>query len=115
MKNISKLLLKKGNSYYRKGRILIKIFLISLAVFVLIQLVNIIGWGASNIVLTLTATSIYGFVNILIIVAYLGILVGLIGVPFYFIGLHYLGLGQISKNTDNLSRQEIPKDELPEL
>lgn len=113
MKNISKLLLGKGYSFYNKGKILIKILGISVAAFVLIILVALIGFGGLGGVLYFDSE--YGFANVLIAISYLGILVGLIGIPFYFIGLHYLGLGQISKNTDNLSRQEIPKDELPEL
>lgn len=107
MTNVSELLLQKGNSFYEKGKTLIKIFLISLAVFALILLITLIGWGASSILLSLTVTTIYGFVNFLIVVAYLGILIGLIGIPFYFLGLHYMGLGQIAKNTDNFNKEVV--------
>ena len=33
MTNVSELLLEKGNSFYKKGKMLIKIFLISLALY----------------------------------------------------------------------------------
>lgn len=112
MKSVSELLLNKGNSLYSEGKMLIKIFLISLAVFALILLITLMGWGADSILLSLTVTTGYGFVNFLIVVAYLGILVGAVGFPLYFYGLHYMGLGQIAKNTE---APVVKRDELPEL
>lgn len=111
MKSVSELLLNKGNSLYSKGKMLIKIFLISLALFALILLIALMGWGGSGLIWVLTFTS-YPFVNFLTVVAYLGILIGLVGIPFYFLGLHYMGLGQIGKNTE---KKEVISDELPEL
>lgn len=112
MTNVSELLLEKGNSFYKKGKMLIKIFLISLALFALILLIALMDWGSRyGLILVLTFTS-YPFVNFLTVVAYLGILIGLVGIPFYFLGLHYMGLGQIGKNTE---KKEVISDELPEL
>ena len=112
MTNVSELLLEKGNSFYKKGKMLIKIFLISLALFALILLIALMDWGSCyGLTLVLTFTS-YPFVNFLTVVAYLGILIGLVGIPFYFLGLHYMGLGQIGKNTE---KKEVISDELPEL
>ena len=103
MNNVSELVLKKGEKFYKVGRILVKVLGISAAIFVLILLIAILGWGMRIIPYVLGVNVDYDFVNMLIGLSYLGILVGLIGVPFYFLGLHYMGLGQIAKNTDNLN------------
>ena len=112
MTNVSELLLDKGNSFYKKGKMLIKIFRISLALFALILLIALMGWGGYGLIRVLTFITSYPFVNFLTVVAYLGILIGLVGIPFYFLGLHYMGLGQIGKNTE---KKEVISDELPEL
>lgn len=36
-------------------------------------------------------------------------------IPFYFFGLHYLGLGQIVRNTSSAGGNGILSDELPKL
>ncbi len=100
MDNIPKLLLTNGTKFYNFGRFAIKrLLLIGAAVWALIQLISLIGWGVNGLLLSLLAESIYSFVNLLVVAAYISILIGLVGVPFYFAGLHYLGLGQIAENT----------------
>lgn len=100
MNNVADLVLKKGEKFYRLGRTLVKVLGISLAVFLLILLIAILGWGSIVIPYVFLVNVDYAFVNFLIGLSYLGIVVGLIGVPFYFWGLHYMGLGQIAKNTE---------------
>ncbi len=116
MENVAELMFEKGTSFYNKGKTLLKILGISFAVFVLILLIAAIGWGGftSSLYCLAIATG-YGFVDFLIVVAYLGILIGLVGVPLYFLGLHYLGLGQIAKNTENFNSERTVSEELPEL
>ncbi len=108
MKNISELLLRKGTSFYKFGRIAIKFFLTIGAGLLAFIMMFADGYQLAY----LAISGYYEFVNFLMVLAYLGIFVGMIGMFLYFLGLHYLGLGQISKNT------EIPavkNDELPEL
>lgn len=101
MNYIADFLLEKGNSFYNKGRLLIKILLISLAIFALVLLIAFIGYGGIGVAYCLSLVSYYAIVNLLMGVTYVGILVGLVGIPLYFCGLHYLGLGQIAKNTQS--------------
>lgn len=115
MNNVSDLLLKKGEEFYNVGRTLLKVLGISIVSLTLIYLIALIGWGSKGILSVLTFTS-YTFVNFLTIVSYLGILIGLGGISSYHLGLHYMGLGQIAKNTKNLIvNREASSDELPEL
>lgn len=115
MTNVSDFVLNKGKSFYSKGKFMMKWLLLGgLALMVLIMLISQIGWGYwGQDYLIISGT--YGFVNFLMVIAYLGILIGLIGIPFYFIGLHYMGLGQIAKNTDNFNSEKSVSEELPEL
>jgi len=107
MKNISELLLERGTSFYEFGRSAIK-FCFPIGV-VIITLIMMFGDGYQLDYLAIDGY--YGFVNFLMVLGYISLTVGSIGVLFYDLGLHYLGLGQIAKNTDNLNRQEISKDE----
>ncbi|MGN0785251.1 MAG: hypothetical protein ACI4MR_06240 [Candidatus Aphodomorpha sp.] len=112
MENVSKLLLKKGKSFYKKGRPLIVLFWIGFALVVLIPLISFIGYGSSIAIGYLSLCGPIDFVNFLMGVGYLGILAGLIGFPLYFFGLHYMGLGQIAKNTET---HIVNDSDLPEL
>ena len=103
MKNVSDLVLRKGQQFYGIGKTAAKILGISAGVLALILFIGLLGWGAISLLYILSLHSDFSFVNFLTGLSYFGILVGVIGVPFYFMGLHFLGLGQIAKNTDNLS------------
>lgn len=98
--DISKTLLEKGAKFYKVGGVLIKVLLASLALFALIMIIGIIGWGTGSCLYILTVYTRYTFVDILIVISYLGIVAGLVGLPFFFFGLHYMGLGQIAINTE---------------
>lgn len=54
--------------------------------------------GNNDRLVYLAISGDYGFVNFLMMIGYLGILVGIIRISFYFIGLHYIWLGQIADN-----------------
>ena len=108
MKNISELLLRRGTSFYKFGRIAIKFFLTIGAGLLAFIMMFADGYQLAY----LAISGYYEFVNFLMVLAYLGILVGMIGMFLYFWGLHYLGLGQISKNTETPA---VKNDELPEL
>ena len=103
MKNVSDLVLRKGQQFYGIGKTAAKILGISAGVLALILFIGLLGWGARSPFYVLSLHSGFSFVDFLTGLSYLGIFVGIIGVPFYFIGLNYMGLGQIAKNTDNLS------------
>lgn len=112
MQNISELLLARGTKFYNFGRMAIKYFLLGgIALAAVILLISQIGWGYWGLDYLVLGGS-FGVVNFLMVIAYIGILVGLIGLTLYFAGLHYMGLGQIAKNTET---KTVVPDELPEL
>ena len=98
----SALLLYKGEKFYNVGSTMAKILGISAALLFLILLIGFMGWGVYSPLFILSVHSGYAFVDFLIGLSYLGLSVGLLGVPFYFIGLHLMGLGQIAYNTESL-------------
>ncbi len=77
-------------------------------------LICLIGWGAKDIILVLIVNS-YGFVNFLTVVSYIGIFIGIIGIPIFFLGLYYMGIGQIAVNTDKEDVEENIKVDNSEI
>ena len=111
MENVAELMFEKGTSFYKVGRIAIKWFLtIGVGLVALIML-----FAGEYRVAYLALNGYYAFVTFLMVLGYIGTLVGLIGVPLYFLGLHFMGLGQIAKNTDNFNSDKTVCEELPEL
>lgn len=111
----SALLLYKGEKFYNVGSTMAKILGISAALLFLILLIGFMGWGVYSPLYILSVHSGYAFVDFLIRLSYLGLSVGLLGVPFYFIGLHFMGLGQIAYNTESLCENHTSNNDLPEL
>lgn len=105
------LLLKKGQKFHCAGLICMQIFLISLAVFII-----------TLVLMAITGDNVYLFEDILTlwraVVVYCILLIvsliGMAGLPIgfilYCVGLHFIGLGQIAKNTYKGS-EEIEDDD----
>ena len=90
---------KKGLKLEQIGKKLFFCLLGGIAILILIAIASLIMGGSVIPYLLFAAEGSYKFVNFLDAVAYLGIVVGLIGIPLYFLGLIYVGLGQIAENT----------------
>lgn len=101
MKN-STLLLKKGEKFYSLGKVLCKIWFGSIALLILTLVIAALIEGPEAIgdCLTFSIHKSYAYVNVIMVLAYLGFLVGAAGPVMYFNGLKFIGLGQIAENTD---------------
>lgn len=108
MKNIPALLLEKGTSFYNFGSKTIRYFLIP-GLFIIFFV--LLGAGEGWRIDYLLIDGRYGFVNFLMALGYIGLIVGSVGLALYFLGLHYLGLGEISQSLNKLTRNEMLKDE----
>ncbi len=101
MVTISSLLYEKGTAFYYWGKFAIKGFLpAGFGLIALIQIISLLGWGYFTPEYFILEGT-YGFVIFLMVLAYLAILIGLTGINFYFLGLHYMGLAQIAKNAES--------------
>lgn len=96
MDGISNRLLERGAKLYEGGIVMIKTCLIAGLVLLVITLVT----TGEDVGEALTLRAYSTFTNILVAAAYLAILASLFGIRLYLLGLHYLGLGQIAKNTE---------------
>lgn len=101
MDNISALLLEKGTRLHKRGNLLIKISLVSIIVIVIVCIGALVMDGPEWMINCLAIKSAYGIVNLLMILAYFGVIIGGVAGGFlYYFGLHFMGLGQIVKNTE---------------
>ena len=94
--------LKKGLTFEKVGKILIFCLLGGIGLLILITLITLaMGGDVDDIMRSLFfgQYGMYWFVNFFDAIAYLAILVGCFGIPLYFFGLVYVGLGQIAENT----------------
>ncbi len=115
MKKSSRIVLEIGEKLYVVGKIMLY-GLIGFGLLILELLICCMGWGADDIIFVLAVKS-YEFVNFLTIISYIAIFVGTIGIPIFFLGLHYMGIGQIAVNTDKeeLQEQTAKEIEKPEI
>lgn len=101
MENISTLLSEKGTRFYKNGKLLLKISLVSVIVVIVVCIGALMMDGLEWAINCLAIRSAYGVVNLLMVLTYLGIIIGGIGgSSMYYWGLHFMGLGQIAKNTE---------------
>ena len=94
----SDLLIQTGEKYYGIGRALCKVLLISTILLVVILVIAVLVDGVEGILYVIFIGS-YDFVNVLTVLVYLGVAVGMAGPAIYFNGLKLIGLGQIARNT----------------
>lgn len=96
-------LLSIGEKQYQFGRFGIYNALpITLALTLLFFIVHLIA-GSAGTFIEAFAFEFYmaDFLQAIVVIAiYLGLLISVVSIPFYFSGLHYSGLGQIAENTE---------------
>lgn len=92
--NTEEYLLEKGMVFRKIGLGLFICFGAGIALFLLICFISLLGWGRIYL--------FTGFGTFFSWLAAVATSIGAVGgIPFYCIGLHYIGLGQIIKNTDH--------------
>ena len=92
--NIGQLLIEKGIKFYSIGKKGIFTLIAGIGLAVLICLIGLLLYGKIYFL------SGYSFTIIISTVSLLIIAVGITLLPFFFLGLHYLGLGKICENTE---------------
>ena len=93
---------EKGQSLYKLGKVFSFCGLIGFCMFVLSILGALAVKGGSAILFLLEFNlgSGYEFMYLILPVSYIGILLGIIGIPMYFHGLNIFALGRIARNTE---------------
>lgn len=99
---------RKGQKLYKLGKVFMFAGVCGLGLLLLISLFVIVVAGPYacfnalfNYVLVLNAgEGAYVLVNILVFVSYLGLLLGIVGIPMYTSGLKFFALGRIANNTE---------------
>ena len=97
----------KGQNLYKLGKVFTFAGVCGLGLLLLISIIVICAYDPSVLfgyVLLLNTLSGVGtvdfLVNILVFVSYLGILLGIVGIPLYISGLNLFALGRIAHNTE---------------
>jgi hypothetical protein len=91
----------KGQSLYKTGKIFTFIGICGFSLFALILIIAALLYGSSGILYVLSFDLYdFEFVIPLLIISYISILLGIIGVPMYFSGLNIFALGRIAHNTE---------------
>ena len=98
----SKKVEEKGQSIYKLGKIFMFIGVIGFALVVLSLLIAMMVVGADDAfeLLIFDIADRFAFMYPIMIISYLGILLGLIGVGLYFCGINLFALGRIVNNTE---------------
>lgn len=91
---IGKLLIEKGEKFYSIGKGGIGSLIAGLCLAVLICVISLIGYGQIYFLDGYTITIVAWIVSMLLVA------VGLFLIPFFFAGLHYMGIGRICENTE---------------
>ena len=101
---VSDIVLDAGKKLYAFGRLGVKVGLpVFLGLLVLLFIGQFIfGGGTDTFAAAMTFSAYYYTVpqTLFAVLIYLALLWVLIAIPFYFLGLHFMGLGQTAKNTD---------------
>lgn len=91
---IGKLLIEKGEKFYSIGKGGIGSLIAGLSLAAFICIVSLITEGRIYFLDGYTITVVGSVLSILLVT------VGLFLLPFFFFGLHYMGLGRICENTE---------------
>ena len=92
---------EKGQSLYKLGKKFIFMGVCGFAVLLLSMLIALAMYGSEGLI-NLIILNLRGFelMYVIVPVAYIGVCLGLIGVPMYFNGLNVFALGRIARNTE---------------
>ena len=93
---------EKGQSLYKLGKIFSFVGVIGFAVLLLSVLITLIFFGGSGVayLLSFEVGSEFAIMYLILPLSYIGILLGIIGIPMYFNGLSIFALGRIAHNTE---------------
>lgn len=91
--DIGNLLVEKGEKFYSTGKAGIISLLAGVGLAMLICLISFSSYGRVFFFDGYTITAIAWIVSIMLV------LIGSFLLPFFFFGLHYMGIGQICENT----------------
>ncbi|MBR6816351.1 MAG: hypothetical protein IKM60_02470 [Clostridia bacterium] len=100
MENVGELLLKKGKWMCGLSKKLFICAAIGLALLLIVWMGCAMQDASEYFPEYLVFEGPYAFVNVIVFLAYLGVLAGFGALPCYLYGLHFMGLGQIAKNTE---------------
>ena len=102
MEKNSQLVLSKGELFCDWGKKLTKVWIAAWSLLVIVILITLLIEDAMSIpiVLTFAVVDDYAFTVPIVLISYLGIILGTFGPVLYISGLHLIGLGQIAMNTD---------------
>ena len=88
-----------GLAIEKVSKVLVKVLGMSLAVLFLGVIIFVITGNNMYLGEYLAFDGHYSFVQFLFIIDYLGLALGLLGLPFYLMSLVYIGIGQVAINT----------------
>ena len=92
---------EKGQSLYKTGKLFCFIGFCGFALLLLSVLITLAidsSWVLDLLMLDISEE--YAFMFLIIPLSYLGILLGIVGIPMYFNGLTVFALGRIAHNTE---------------
>ncbi|MBO5852176.1 MAG: hypothetical protein J6R29_07580 [Clostridia bacterium] len=93
--------IERGEKLYRLSRLFMFIGACAVALAILMALIGLmIDSKYFYFIFLFSADSSFDFTIPLVIIAYLGIILGLIGIPMYYSSLQIYSLGKIAKNTE---------------
>lgn len=91
-----------GEKLYKLSKIFIFIGACAVALAVFMSLIGLmLEGGYFYLMFVFDVTSDYTFVIPLVILVYLGIIIGFTGIPMYYSSLQIYSLGKIAQNTEN--------------
>jgi len=102
----------KGKSYFQFGKTATKIGFYGICVLLLHCLVTLLAWefDFSEVVALLGFNVSYSFEYVLLVLEYLSIVIGAIGLWWYHYGLQIYALGRITVNTEKEVKNKSEND-----
>ena len=91
---IGRMLIEKGKKFYTAGAFGIKSMIAGIGLSIFICIISSLIYGRLYFFDGFAITAISWVLSIILII------IGAFLFPFYFFGLHYMGLGQICENTN---------------
>ena len=104
----------QGQTFYLVGKVGIFCGVCAIVLIVLMGFISLATGADFLSPMIFDIDDAYAFAYPFVVLAYIGFLFGVLGVYFYFYGLHLFGLGRIAVNTEK-ETNATTNNELPEL